>query len=92
MAPLAGKLVFAFLDVALATLLVVFSSLARDLTIECRDLRCLGRDLHVQPWILNAWLTISIVEYMLVLVQGSEALGIWYNRRYLKKRGQISLA
>lgn len=92
MAPLAGKLVFALVDVALATLLVVFSTLARDLEIECKELRCLGTVFHVQGWIINGWLTVAIVEYVLALVQGFEAFGIWYNRRYLKKRGQISLA
>ncbi|KAK9772443.1 hypothetical protein AB5N19_05032 [Seiridium cardinale] len=92
MAPLAGKLVFAFVDVLLATLLVVFLSLSRDLEIECKELYCLGRMFHVHGWILNAWLTAAIVQYVLAAVQTSEALGIWYNRRYLKKRGQISLA
>jgi hypothetical protein len=92
MTPLAGKLVFAFVDLLLATLLVVFLSLARDLETECRDLHCLGRKVHVHGWILNAWLTVAIVEYVLAVVQAFEAFGIWYNRRYLKKRGQISLA
>ncbi|KAH6661349.1 hypothetical protein BKA67DRAFT_654469 [Truncatella angustata] len=92
MAPLAAKLVFAFVDVVLATLLVVFSTLARDLAVECGEPRCLGRVFHVQGWILNAWLVIVVVEYLLAVIQGFEALGIWYSQRYLKKQGQISLA
>lgn len=91
-APVAGRLVLSFVDAVLATHLVVFSTLARDLERSCEKPNCLGGRLHVQGWIINAWLTIVIIEYVLVLVQGCEALGIWYNRRYLAKRGRISLA
>ncbi|ETS76022.1 hypothetical protein PFICI_12966 [Pestalotiopsis fici W106-1] len=94
MAPLAGKLVFAGLDAVLATLLVVFQALARGLSVECGSpYECFqGREVYIHAWIVNIWLTLAIFEYVLAAVQGFEALGIWYHRRYLKKRGQISLA
>ncbi|KAI0178192.1 hypothetical protein BJ166DRAFT_509077 [Pestalotiopsis sp. NC0098] len=99
MAPLAGKLVFVFIDAVLATLLVVFQALARGLETECEwpprgdgDVCLPGREVRVQAWVVNAWLTLAIFEYVIAGVQGFEALGIWYHSRYLKKRGQISLA
>ncbi|KAK6218722.1 hypothetical protein LQW54_002645 [Pestalotiopsis sp. IQ-011] len=100
MAPLAGKLVFAAVDAVLATLLVVFQALARGLEAECEwpprggdGPPCLpGSEVRVAAWIVNAWLTLAVFEYVITAVQGFEALGIWYHSRYLKKRGQISLA
>lgn len=99
MAPLAGKLVFALVDATLATLLVVLQALARGLWVECGSaLECLaageGSDgkVYIPAWIVNVWLTLAVFEYVVAAVQGFEAVGIWYHSRYLKKRGQVSLA
>ncbi|KAI1847746.1 hypothetical protein JX265_009175 [Neoarthrinium moseri] len=92
MAPLVGKISLAVIDIILASLLLAFMLMSRDYTLECDHLGCLGRDLRVQKWILNSWLTVVIFEYALAVVQLFEAFGLWYNRRYMSKRGHISLA
>ncbi|KAH9890244.1 hypothetical protein F4778DRAFT_753105 [Xylariomycetidae sp. FL2044] len=92
LAPISGKLFIALIDIVLATLLLVFMLVSRDYSKTCTAPHCFGETLHVRKWILNSWLTVAIFEYALALVQISEALGIWYSRRYLRKKGQISLA
>ncbi|KAK8105564.1 hypothetical protein PG999_008923 [Apiospora kogelbergensis] len=89
-APLTAKLSLAFLDVVLATLVLVFMIQSQDKTIDC--VVCIDGPLHVQEWVRNIWLTILIFEYALALFQSLEAASIWYKQRYINNRGHISLA
>lgn len=85
-APLTGKLVLSFVDLVLATLLLVFALAAEH--------ECCGRKegFRVQEWILSIWWTLVTFQYVIALIQSLEALSIWYQRRYVKNRGNISLA
>ncbi|KAK8042429.1 hypothetical protein PG994_012912 [Apiospora phragmitis] len=89
-APLTAKFSLAFLDVLLATLVLVFMLQSREKTLDC--LMCIDGQLHVQAWVRNIWLTILIFEYATALFQTLEGASIWYKQRYVNKRGHISLA
>ncbi|KAK8051759.1 hypothetical protein PG993_003144 [Apiospora rasikravindrae] len=89
-APLTAKLALAFLDVLLATLVLVFMLGAREKALDC--MLCVDGQMHVPEWVRNIWLTILIFEYALALFQTLEGASIWYKQRYINKRGHISLA
>ncbi|KAK8080311.1 hypothetical protein PG997_008129 [Apiospora hydei] len=89
-APLTAKLGLAFLDVLLATLVLVFMLAAREKALDC--LLCVDGKMYVPEWTRNIWLTVLIFEYALALFQTLEGASIWYKQRYINKRGHISLA